>query len=265
MLERIALALPLCTVLLLGPACGEDVPLAPRAEALEEVAPKTETAMEFVVKSAGSTVNFQMQAPFERQDGEVPESAISGSLHVDLSDLGKSTGLVAVDIAQLEIFMQKAEEEGQYGEREKSETQNEHMRDWLEIGDDVPDDMLAKNRRIQFSIASITDVSSPDVRAMTGADRAVTFTAQGEFLLHQRKTTKTVKMEAKFHFDGDSVTGVDVRTLEPFAVGLAEHDVRPRTGFGALAKKTLGAMSSKVAEEAQISVSFSATPGSVSS
>lgn len=258
---RIATTLSLLTVLTLPLACGgEDVPLAPKAEKLEAVAPKSETAIEWTLKSTGSKVTFEMEAPFERQDGEVPESAISGSLHLDIHDLSQSTGLIAVDISKLELFMQKAEEAGAYGEREKSDLQNEHMRDWLEIGEDAPEADLAKNQRVQFSLLEVVETSVKDLSSMKGAERTVMLTVKGEFLLHQHKTTKTVKLETTFHFEGDRATGVDVRTVEPFLVSLAEHDVRPRTGFGALAKKTLGAMSEKVGEESRVSVAFSATP-----
>lgn len=261
MMNRIATSLTLLALLSTPLACGkDDVKLAPKAEKLDEATPKTATATEWAVQSTGSTVTFEMQAPFERQDGEVPESALSGTLHIDLADLSKSTGLIAVDISKLEIYMQKAEEKGEYGERTKDATQNEHMRDWLEIGEDAPPEELEKNQRVQFSLAEITEVSNADVTAMSGADRTVTLTAKGEFLLHQHKAPKTVKLEATFHFDGDKATGVDVKSVSPFAVALPEHDVRPRTGFGTLAQKTLGALADKVGEEAQVSVAFSATP-----
>jgi hypothetical protein len=101
-LQIATLLLPLLPLLAFS-ACGDEpVPLAPRAEVLKEAAPKTETAMKWSVQSAGSKVRFEMQAPFERQEGEVPEPALSGSLHVELKDLTKSTGLIAVDISALE-------------------------------------------------------------------------------------------------------------------------------------------------------------------
>ncbi|MEM7154862.1 MAG: hypothetical protein AAF799_18575 [Myxococcota bacterium] len=260
MLRTIAITSSLFAVLALPVACGgEDVKLAPKAEQLEEAQPKSAAAMEWMVQSGGSKVGFEMQAPFERQEGSVPDSALSGSLHIDLHDLTQSTGLIAVDISDLEIFMQKAEEAGKYGEREKSELQNEHMQDWLEIGDDAPADQLAKNRRVQFSLQEVVEASASPA-SLSGAERKVELTVKGEFLLHQHKVEKTVDLSATFHYDGDRPTRVDVKTRSPFAVALPEHDVRPRTGFGALAKKTLGALSDKVGEEAQVSLSFSASP-----
>ena len=260
MLSKIAITSSLFALLALPVGCaGEDVKLAPKAEQLKEAAPKSEAAMEWAVQAKGSEVGFEMQAPFERQDGTVPESALSGSLHIDVQDLRQSTGLIAVDISELEIYMQKAEEEGKYGEREKSDLQNEHMRDWLEIGEDAPADQLAKNRRVQFSLLEVTEASAAP-SSLSGAERTVELTVKGEFLLHQHKVEKTVDLSATFHYEGDTPTRIDVKTRAPFKVALPEHDVRPRTGFGALAKKTLGALSDKVGEEAQVSLSFSATP-----
>lgn len=242
--------------------CGEDPKLAPKSEALSAAKPKSEAAVEWAVQGEGSTVRFEMQAPFEKQDGTVPASALSGTLHIDPTDLRKSTGLLTVDIGELEIFMQKAEEKGEYGERIKDDTQNEHMRDWLEIGDDAPDAERAKNRAVQFSLLEVTDASATDLGTLSGAERTVTLTANGEFLLHQHKVKKTVKLSATFHYEGDKATGLDVKTVSPFAVALPEHDVRPRTGFGKLAKKTLGALADKVGEQADVTVEFSAIPAS---
>ncbi len=56
----------------------------------------------------------------------------------------------------------------------------------------------------------------------------------------------------------DAPTGLTVRSLAPLSIDLDEYDVRPRTGFGKLAAKTLQAMSPKVAKAAEVSLEFSA-------
>jgi hypothetical protein len=93
---------------------------------------------------------------------------------------------------------------------------------------------------------------------MTGAERKVTMTVTGDFLLHGRKSTKTADVEAVFKFEGDKPQSVTVKTTKPFAAGLAEHDVHPRDSFGVLAQKGLDALGEKVAKEAQVSVEFTA-------
>lgn len=266
--SRPALRTLTIATLLLGAtaACSggqtEKKPLAEKSEEIEAVEKKTVSSMTFEVASEGSKVTFGMQAPFEKQDGAVPQSATSGELNVDLDDLSKSTGLINVDISALEIYQQAAEEEGAYGERTKSDLQNEHMRDWLEIGEDAPEAEREKNKVIQFELSDIEAPSATDINGLEGEQRKVTFTGVGKFRLHQRSAEKKVKMEAIFTYAGDKPTQVQVRTVEPFIVDLDEHDVRPRTGFGQLAEKTLSAMSPKVGKEAEVSVAFTAKAAS---
>ncbi len=214
--------------------------------------------MTFTISDAGGAVRFEMDAPLEKQDGTVPKGALSGAIHFDLKDLTKSRGLIDVNIGNLEIYQQKAKEDavGIFGDREKSELQNEHMKDWLEIGPDAPLEERGKNTLIQFEMKSITSSSTVDVTSLTGAKRRVTISAVGDFRLHQRTSKKTVALELVFTYEGDTPMSVQVSTVKPFAVDLDEHDVRPRTAFGILAQKGLSAMSPKVSKEAKVSVDF---------
>ena len=93
---------------------------------------------------------------------------------------------------------------------------------------------------------------------MTGPTRKVTLKAKGDFLLHGRKTEKLAVLEAVFTFDGDKPVAVAVKSMKPMAIGLAEHDVRPRDKFGSLAQKTLEVLAPKVAKEAMVSLDFNA-------
>ncbi len=249
------LALP-CIVLACG---GEPVKLAPQAEKLTIEAPKSKGAQRFVIDATGGALEFAMEAPIEKIRGRVPASAVSGEIFVDASDIRKTTGLVHVDLTDLELFQRKAEKAGEaFGEESKNETQNQHARAWLEIGADTPPDVLAKNQLVEFSLREVKDASATDITKLTGATRKVTFTATGEFLLHQRKASKSVKMEATFTWAGDAPTGVTVKTLEPLDIGLDEYDVRPREAFAKLAAKTLSTLSDKVAKAAAVTIEFSA-------
>ena len=267
--RRVGLAsvLQLCMVGVLATAgCGDSskstqTKVAQKTEEVKAsaVEPEGHEALAFEIAKEGGKVRFEMEAPMERQDGVVPESAVRGEVFFDLKDLSKSTGLINVDIAELEIFQQKAKEAGAYGEREKSELQNEHMRGWLEIGPDAPEEERTKNSLVQFEMKSISSSSVQDVSAMQGAARVVRFEALGEFRLHQRSSTKTVELEAEFHYEEDAPVSVHVKSVKPFVVDLDEHGVRPRTAFGMLAKKGLAAMSPKVGKDVQVSVDFLAT------
>ena len=253
---RLALLALSCLVVACG---GPPVELAPRAEKLTIEAPKSRGAQRFVIDGAGGKLEFDMQAPVEKIRGRVPPTAVSGEIFVDPTDLAKTTGLVHVDLRELELFQRTAPAEGQaFGEETRSNTQNAHARQWLEISPDTPEDVLKKNNLVEFSLREVKDASANDLTRLTGPERKVTFTATGEFLLHQRKATKTVKLEATFAWAGDAPTAVTVKTLAPLEIGLDEYDVRPREGFSKLAAKTLQALSPKVASAAQVNIEFTA-------
>ncbi len=255
-LSFVALVVP--ALALAGCESEPSAPLAPTASALAPAKPASAQAMKFAVDKATSKIEFTMEAPQEKIRGRVA-GASEGDLNVDLSDVSKTTGLVVVDISGIELYQAVVNDEGELGEEKKSDLQNEHARQWLEISPDAPEEARKKNSRVEMSITKIDGVTpGVDVTKMTGASRKVTFKATGDFLLHGRKTTKTVDMEATFTFDGDKAKSVALRTTAPFAVGLAEHDVHPREGFGKLAQKTLEILAPKVAKEAKVTVELTA-------
>lgn len=255
--STIAAGLLLTAALSLG-GCKEKPAenLAPVASSL--AAAKPAGAVTFQTDSASSKASFVMEAPIEKIFGEAPGS-IDGELFVDPADLGKSTGLVRVDLGKLTLFQQKRpDEQGAFGERVKSDKQNTHAQNWLEIGDDAPEDQRKLNRFAEFSVKKLEGVSANDLGALSGAERKVTATALGDFRLHGRKNEKRAKIELTFKYAGDKPESVSVRTLEPVAIGLEEYDVRPREAFGKLAQSTLETLGSKVAKTAPVEFEFSA-------
>jgi hypothetical protein len=233
------------------------VTVAPTATALAPVKPATMEAKKLVVEKAGSTVDFMMEAPEEKIHGKVA-GATTGEISVDFMDLSKTTGLLTVDISGMELYQTKAAKDGKFGEEAKVDKQNEHARTWLEISPDTPEEMRKKNAIVQYSIKSIEVTGEKDLSKMTGAARKVMLKATGDFLLHGHKTEKVVELEATFAFQGDKPVSVTVKTAKPFAVDLAEHDVKPRDAFGKLALKTLAALSPKVAKEALVTLQYTA-------
>ncbi|WP_434414964.1 hypothetical protein [Nannocystis pusilla] len=260
--RRFSRALVLLVVLTSACGGGEPVKLAPKAEKLEvKPPPPAPTTVHLVIDGTTGKLGFDMEAPIEKIRGKVPASALSGEVWLDPADLAKSRGLVRVDLRDLELYQRTAPEAGkEFGEEVKNDTQNEHARQWLEISPDTPAEELAKNTVVEFALTRITDASVTDLSKVTGPERTVTFTASGEFLLHQRKAEKSVKLEAAFRYDGDALREVHVKSVEPLTIGLDEYDVRPRTGFSKLAAKTLEQLSPKVAKEAAVSLEFVARP-----
>jgi hypothetical protein len=258
---RLAAPLPLilCALALAGCEDKPSATLAPSATALAPAKPAAAGAQALAVDKATSKVEFMMDAPQEKIRGRVA-GGTEGTINVDPTDLMKTTGVITSDLTGLELF-QTVMKDDKPAEETKNELQNKHARTWLEISDDAPEADRKKNARVEFSILKIEKDSANDVTKMTGADRKVTLTAQGEFLLHGHKAPKTVELEATFHYDGDKLASVAVKTAKPFGVDLAEHDVKPREAFGKLAAKTLDILSPKVAKEALVSVDFTAKAG----
>ncbi|MGC4091819.1 MAG: hypothetical protein QM756_28840 [Polyangiaceae bacterium] len=250
----------LCAVVLGAVACRDKKPenLAPAASALAPVAPMAAQAVTLSVDAESSKVAFLMQAPVEKISGDAPAS-LSGEVFVVADDLAKSTALVKVDLEKLTLYQEKREDEkAAFSERKKNDLQNEHARTWLEISSDTPENVRSENRFAEFRITRLEAPSVPSVQALSGAERKLVATAVGDFRLHGRKSEKKVKLELSFQYQGDKLSGVHARTLEPLQIGLEEFDVRPREAFGKLAQKTLSALGSKVAQVAPIEIDFSA-------
>ncbi|MCU0694031.1 MAG: hypothetical protein MUF54_21785 [Polyangiaceae bacterium] len=262
-MHRNIAALPvavLLTALAIGCKDKAGTDLAPVASALTPAAQASKKSDKLVVNTSTGQVGFLMDAPLEKIHGKAP-GALEGELFVDLDDVTKSSGLVKVDLFKLDLVQQKRGSEGEdFGKETKSDTQNEHARAWLEIGDDAPPDKRAEYRYVELKVTTIEAKGEKNINKMSGAERKVMLTVTGDFRLHGRVMKKSADMEAVFLFDGDKLTSVQFRNMGPFKVGLAEHDVRPRTGFGVLAQKTLEAVAPSVAKEAAVSLEFEATP-----
>lgn len=244
-----------------GSACEEKSPasLAPQASALASAAPATQMSRKFVVTTDESNVDFTMDAELEKISGRAPKS-IQGELFVDLKRIGKTSGLLKVDLLDLTLFQRKRKKAGEeFGEEVKQEKQNEDARIWLQINDDAPADAREQNRWVEFKLEEVTEASTSDVSAMSGAERQVTATVEGTVRLHGRVTKKTAKLMLTFHFDGDEPKSLSVKTLEPIDISLEEYDIHPRKAFDKLADATLETLGAKVAKIAKINVQFEAS------
>jgi hypothetical protein len=251
-----------------GPLAGcKDKPkveLAPVASALE-AAPVAASSTRFSVDSASSKVTFLMDSPLEKIDGDA-SGGLQGDLFVDLSDISKSTALVKVDLQKLVLYQQKrADDQGEYSQRTKSDLQNTHARNWLQIvareGDVTPEQAEA-NRWVEFKIDKLEHASLANVGSGTGAARTLTATASGDFRLHGRKQTKSAKLEITVNYQGDKPQSVHVKSVEPLEIGLEEFEVNPRDDAGKFVKSVTEALSSnlkgKVAQEAPVLLDFTA-------
>jgi len=240
-------------------------PSAPAASAgLSAPVSASAKAVSLVIDGSSSSVKFLMDAPLEKIDGEVAGSA-SGELSIDLEDLSKSRGIIRVDLDKLALYQQKrADEAGEFGERKKSEKQNQHARAWFEFDardGEVAPEKAAQNRIAEFRIDQVAP-AAPNVLAMSGAERKVTATVSGVLRLHGRQANKSAKVELTFAFAGDKLASTHVKTQEPFVVNLAEFEIHPRDAAGKFVRTVLETVSSthkgKLVSEAPVTIEFTA-------
>ena len=179
--------------------------LAPVASALI-AAPAAPSATRFEVDSNSSKVTFLMDSPLEKIDGDA-SGALQGELFVDFSDLSHSTGLVKVDLQRLVLYQQKRSQgQTKYSERSKSDLQNEHAKNWLQIvpqEGEVSAEQAAENRFAEFKVERLERATLNDLTAASGASRTLTAIASGEFRLHGRKLPKSAALELTFAYDGE--------------------------------------------------------------
>ncbi len=240
------------------------VTLAPTASALQ-AAPAAASAAQFTVDPASSKVTFLMDSPLEKIDGDA-SGGMQGDLFVDLSDISKSSALVKVDLQKLVLYQQKrGDEKAGYGTRAKSDLQNQHARNWLQIAPvagETTAEQAEANRWVEFKIDKLDGATLTNVAGATGAERKLTATASGDFRLHGRKLTKSAKLEITVNYQADKAQSIHVKTLEPLNIGLEEFEVNPRDDAGKFVKSVTEALSSnlkgKVAQNAPLDLEFTA-------
>lgn len=248
--------------------CGDkkDGPkLAPAASALaSSTPPPSAMATRFAIDPKSETT-LMLDAPDLMIKAKT--NAAAGALDIDLKNLTNSRGEVKVDLATIVMST--------YG-NERDKTQTIHARTWLEVGDGIDgklDDKLKEQHRYAvYAIRSIENPSATDVTKVAptkdGGDelRTVTMTTKGELLIHGHKVDREGEVEVAFRYDGgappDKPKSVTVKSKKPFRVILAEHDVKPRDGFGKIAKGSFNLLGTKVADNADISLDLRAQPQS---
>ncbi len=246
--------------------CDDKKPqnLAPAASSL---APSTGApsakAMKFVIDPK-STTSVDMAAPKEHI--KATTDAAAGTLDIDFTNLAQTRGEIKADLSTLTTRT--------FGDAEKDKSQTGHARTWLEVADGeegkLPDDVKAANRYAVYAIRSVDGLSATDLTKVAatkdGADevRTVTATTHGEFLIHGRKVDRDAVVEVAFRYAPgaapDKPRSLSIKSKKPLQATLAEHDVKPRDGFGKIAKGAFNLLGTKVAEIADISLDLRATP-----
>lgn len=219
------------------------------------VAPASANAKTFAVTADGK-VSIDMPAPNEHIKASAEKSA--GELSVDPTNLAATRGAVKVDLTTLKTFT--------FGDAGKDSKQTDHAQNWLEVGSLVTPEEREKNRFIVFTVLGVEGLSATDLTKVAptkdGADdvRTVTAKVKGEVFLHGKKVARDADVTVTFRGPADKPTRVDIKSVKPFKVILAEHDVKPRDDVGKIAQKAFNLLGTKVADEAAVSLELSATP-----
>ena len=237
--------------------------LAPSASSLapSTAAPTTNKTLKFAIDPKSST-SIDMPAPKEHI--KAATDGASGTLDVDLMNLANTRGEVKADLLSLTTKT--------FDDAAKDKTQTGHARTWLEVADGeegkVADDVKAANRWAVYAIRSIDNLSATDLTKVAatkdGADevRTVTATTHGEFLIHGHKVDRDADVEVQFHYAPGSPPekpkSLVIKSKKPVRATLADHDVKPRDGFGKVAKGAFNLLGTKVADVADITLDLRA-------
>lgn len=203
-----------------------------------------------VAAETGSVV-VAIDAPLEKFRGETKK--VLGAFDLDPTRLTATTGELSAD---LDAFVTTT-----FHDADKDESQTEHARNWFEIGADVEKKWRDDYRWARFTIERVEKASVAalaDAKAVDGV-RSVRLTVRGSLRVHGRAASKTVELELAFAGPPDAPTGVKFATVAPFAVSLAEHDVKPRDVTGRFLAGALEKVGKKLDDRAEITVSGSAS------
>jgi YceI-like domain len=209
------------------------------------------TVKSFSVADAGSAT-FLIDAPLEKIKGQATH--FRGNIEIDPAKLSATRGQVDVDLKTLKTST--------FDDAEKNTKQTEHAQNWFELGNDVDAKQREENQWARFTIKSVKSSGPDNVAEIKETDgvRTVEVTAEGDLWLHGATVAKTVKLLISFKGTPDAPTNVQIKTVEPIAVSLEGHSVKPRDVAGKFLQGTLEKIGKKIDDKVQVSLDFTATP-----
>lgn len=242
----------------------DEAKLAPSASALAPP-PPVAMAMKFSIDPKSTTM-LSLEAPKEKIKART--DGAGGSLDIDFSNIENSRGEVKIDLSTLTTST--------FGDPSKDKAQTTHARTWLEVADGeegkLDEKVKEQNRWAVYVIRAVENASAKDVTKIApskdGGDevRSLTMTTKGELLVHGHKVDRDAVVEVAFRYDpgapAEKPKALTVKSKTPFRVVLAEHEVKPRDGFGKIAKGSFSLLGTKVAENADISLDLRGKPQS---
>jgi len=280
-MRRTSLVIAVC--LALGACSKHDKAPAPVHTAPWRAAPapsaaRPSLAARYIIRPRGRA-SFTLKAKKATPSGAL--RVARGELRVDLLDLSKTRGTVGMDLASVVM-----DEDADAGDAEGPTRQ---ARNWLDVGDNVPEAERARQRWASFRIESIDHTTAdaayegrrvkaseltPDAGhsadageggAPAGEIRRVDLTATGKLLLHGYQAEQRVRLRALFEFPGKAGPAVRpqrivLRSLRPLRVALAAHDIKPRDSEGVFVSEGMKLLGVSVGRQARVSLDLTALP-----
>lgn len=197
-----------------------------------------------------SVVSFEMVAPMEKQRARFTGDALKGIIYLDTSGISWSQGDVSVDLGRLVLERSaKTDPEGDYGPWEEHPKQNQHAKEWLEIGLEAEPGKAELNRHALLKVHVAVDHEIRDTKAIYEANAHVF----GTLTIHRHTEPVTIAGTLEVVYSRRAPV-VHFRTTAPFQVDLAKFDIVPRDALGVVLEKGLEALGAKVAKTADVSV-----------
>lgn len=205
----------------------------------------------FSVAEAGNA-SFLIDAPLEKIKGTA--TRFRGNLEIDPAKLSATRGQVDVDLKTLKT--------NTFDDAEKNTKQTEHAQNWFELGNDVDAKQREENQWARFTIKSVKSSGADTVAEIKESEgaRTVEITAEGDLWLHGATAAKTVKLSVSFKGPAEAPTSVQIKTVEPVAVSLEAHSVKPRDVAGKFLQGTLEKIGKKIDDKVQVSLDFTVSP-----
>ncbi len=231
-------------------ACEKKQPPPPeRTEPWPAQATSAEAEERIVAKyqiAPGSKTTVAANTRKQKNEGVI--SVVRGNLDVDLLDLSKTRGSIAVDVASIRMTSNE--------EPEQNVEHTQRAQNWLHVGASRPEALREKHRWAKFEIRSIESLSeaaayrgklqkkarpAPDAGDASVSPnlevRRITLTAIGDLELNSARVEASAKLSAEFHYeDGASFDArpelIVIKSRSPVRVSLAAHDITPRVPMG---------------------------------
>ena len=228
---------------------SQDKPATPaKPEATTPAAPPAPvTGVRLKVGKAKGT--FLIDAPAEKIKG-ISEDG-KGEISIDPMDLGKSRGEVSIKLTTLAT--------NTFGDKKQDDSQTEHARNWMEVGPESSADKKAKYEYAKLTITGV-ETATPKLADVKEEGGARTFKAKvmGDLWIHGITSKKTLMVTVTVKGPVDAPTEAMIKTDEPFAVSMKEHEIMPRDKVGSFLSGALEKIGKKIDDKVQVSIEATA-------